>query len=105
MIGLMRAVRCHACAPVAIALTLYFGVACTDHGDVGASSRSSESDPSLWRVGDEPVVSVGSVSGDGASQFSGVTGAVRDPTGRIHVGDVGSSQVRVFDSTGRFVHA
>ena len=80
--------------------------ACAPRDDADSGAVPSVPDSLRRGVGDAPALRLGAVGGsDEAAQFSGVAGAVRDRAGRIYVGDAGSGQVRVFDSTGRFVRS
>lgn len=58
-----------------------------------------------WRVAAEPSLTIGAVDGDSVYLLSRVNGAARLSDGRIVVADGGSSQLRFFDSTGRFLTA
>ena len=62
-------------------------------------------DTGSWRVRAAPRVSIGVETGDDHYQFSRVGGIARLRDGRIVVGDGGSSQLRLFDSTGVFIAA
>ncbi|HEX8321512.1 hypothetical protein [Longimicrobium sp.] len=55
-----------------------------------------------WSVGSEPVVDIGSENQPG-HQLHGVAGAIRLADGKIAVGNGGSSQVHVFDRSGRLL--
>ena len=87
------------------ALGVALCAACGERDHVTARVPAASTDSPRWAVSDTPVVRLGSVDGDENSQFSGVSGAVRDSAGHIYVADAGSSQVRVFDPTGRFIRA
>jgi hypothetical protein len=56
-----------------------------------------------WDPQPEPLVSIGSVDGDGPSSLFRVTGAVLMGDGRIAVANAGSSEVRFFDGAGRYL--
>ncbi len=56
-----------------------------------------------WRVGPAPLLRIGVVEGDPAQQFSGITGAVRLPSGVVVVADGGSQEVRFFGQGGEFL--
>ncbi|MFN0178588.1 MAG: 6-bladed beta-propeller [Gemmatimonadales bacterium] len=58
-----------------------------------------------WTVADTPSVSIGGAAAGPKHEFARVVGAVRMKDGRIAVANVGTSEIRWFDSTGRFVNA
>ena len=58
-----------------------------------------------WRVGEEPILSIGTFQGDSLYQLFQVQGAKRLPDGRIALANSGSGEVRVYDDTGRFLGA
>lgn len=58
-----------------------------------------------WRVDAEPEWSVGVVDGAPEYMFSGIVGVATLPGGVVAVADVGSSQIRLYDSTGTFLNA
>ena len=58
-----------------------------------------------WQVASLPRLSIGVESGAEHYQFSRIGGVARLRDGRIVVGDGGSSQLRLFDSTGAFLAA
>lgn len=58
-----------------------------------------------WRVADAPTLDIGVVDGEPAYQFFRVAGAERMADGRIAVANAGTSEVRFFDSEGRFLSA
>lgn len=64
---------------------------------------SSDSAVSRWRLSARPLVTVGGATGSGPTEFSGVAGLVRLDDGRIIIADGGSSELRAFDSAGRFL--
>jgi hypothetical protein len=69
-------------------------------------SRGIESDSAdAWTVSSTPRLSIGVEEGDERYQFSRIGGAARLDDGRVAVGDGGSSQLRLYDSTGTFVVA
>lgn len=67
-----------------------------------ASSATSQTRPTGWSVGPEPLVSIGVVDGAAPYLFDGVTAVRLLPDGRIVVGDAGSATVRVYDQAGVF---
>jgi hypothetical protein len=58
-----------------------------------------------WTVADTPSVSIGGAAAGPQYEFARVVGAVRMRDGRIAVANVGTSELRWFDSTGRFLNA
>lgn len=93
--------------------------ACQPRADAGASSTVSDSagvtivvserpawtDAAAWRIEPAPVVEIGVESGEEPYQLNRVFNALRLPDGRILVGNSGSGEIRVFDSTGTFVRS
>ncbi len=53
-----------------------------------------------WRIGPEPTVSIGVVEGEEPYMLHGAFSSVRLPDGRIVVANLGSQELRVFDSSG-----
>lgn len=102
----VRHARRRSRAHLAVTLGVCAVVACAPRDDAGSGAVPGVPDSLRQTVEDAPALRLGAVGGsDEMAQFSGVVGAVRDRAGRIYVGDAGSSQVRVFDSTGRFVRS
>lgn len=64
-----------------------------------------ESSPNLWRVSAEPVLRVGTADGPPASQLFRVGGILRLTDGSIAIGNAGTGEIRIYDSTGGFLHA
>ena len=58
-----------------------------------------------WRIGAEPALTIGSVSGDDAFQLHRVDDAFKLGDGRIVVANGGSHQLLVFDEAGDFLTA
>ena len=56
-----------------------------------------------WRIGPQPVVSIGGGEGGDATMFSDATDATILRDGRIVVADRGTSELRVFDRSGTHV--
>ncbi len=56
-----------------------------------------------WRIGPQPLVSIGGHDGEGAARFSDATDATILRDGRIVVADRGTSELRVFDPSGTHV--
>jgi hypothetical protein len=56
-----------------------------------------------WAVAPEPEIVIGQAQGEQPYLLSGVVGAVRLSDGRVLIADGGSSELRLFDSTGRFL--
>ena len=57
----------------------------------------------LWRVGERPLLTIGESEGETAHELFGVEDALRLDDGRILVANGGTSEVRVFDRTARYV--
>lgn len=53
-----------------------------------------------WRIGPKPTVSIGVVEGEEPYMLHGAFSSVRLPDGRIVVANLGSQELRVFDSSG-----
>ncbi len=58
--------------------------------------------PSGWRVSPDPIVVLGSASGDEMQEFYQATRAVRTPDGGIAVANSGTGELRFFDTEGEF---
>ena len=58
-----------------------------------------------WQIGPRPVVSIGLDDGDEPYLLNRVSAALRLPDGQIVVGNSGSSELRFFDRSGKFVRA
>lgn len=58
----------------------------------------------LWVIGTTPIVTIGTNEADPGHELAGVTGALRVPGGFI-VANSGSHELRLFDSTGRFIRS
>jgi len=56
-----------------------------------------------WRLGGEPVLRIGSVEGDPASEFTQIRGVFLLADRGVAVADFGSQEVRYFDGDGRHV--
>ena len=52
-----------------------------------------------WRVAPEPLLELGSASGNPAEEFFQIEGIVRMPDGGIAVADGGAGEIRVFDAS------
>jgi hypothetical protein len=66
-----------------------------------SSSEAAWGDGDGWRLEDSPRIEIGVVEGSPAYQFDRIMGAATLSDGRIAVADMGSSEVRVFDASGR----
>ena len=53
-----------------------------------------------WRLGPEPLVSIGKVDGEDPYLFTRIFGATMLSDGRIVIGDAGTMELRVFDQQG-----
>ena len=58
-----------------------------------------------WQVGSEPLISIGTVEGEGDFQLHQVDDALKLRDGRIVVANGGSYQLLVFDEAGRYLAA
>lgn len=56
-----------------------------------------------WRVAEAPTVSIGGPEAEGPASFAQVFGARRLRNGQIAVSDARAGEVRLFDSTGRYL--
>lgn len=59
----------------------------------------------VWEIVHPHRVEIGVTVGEAAYQLSGVRAGVRTSDGRIVIADAGSSEVRFFDSEGRFLNS
>ena len=64
------------------------------------NSRVPQTDAGGWRVDPEPILTIGTVSGDPNYQMFTVNGALRLPDGRIVVANDGSQDLRIYDADG-----
>lgn len=69
------------------------------------SSAPAWSAGSEWRVGTEPVLTIGEVSGDLDYLFERVSHALRLEDGTIVVADRGPNELRLFDAAGVFIRS
>jgi hypothetical protein len=60
---------------------------------------------SQWHLSAEPELQIGVQTGDPAYELHGVNAARRLSDGRIAVSNSGTSEIRVYDPTGRFLHS
>lgn len=67
--------------------------------------RPAEGSRLGWRIGAEPELTIGSVSGDEAFQLHQVDDVLKLPDGRLVVANGGSHQLLVFDETGDYLTA
>lgn len=58
-----------------------------------------------WQVDSEPVLQIGGDGREGPTEFSNVVGVVRLRDGRIAVANAATHEIRLFDSSGRFLRA
>jgi hypothetical protein len=58
-----------------------------------------------WRLSETPILEIGALDGPAEYQFERIEGVLRLADGRIVVADGGASQIRFYDSTGRFLSA
>jgi hypothetical protein len=56
-----------------------------------------------WRLSEEPLLQIGSVTGDSLYQLHNAHTALRLSDGRIAVANMGSTQLRYFDASGTFL--
>jgi hypothetical protein len=59
----------------------------------------------VWQVGDTPVLDIGSLDGAAEYQLFRVSSALRLRDGRIAVANAGTSEIRLYDSAGRFIRS
>ncbi len=64
------------------------------------NARPADDSRLPWRIGPEPSVSIGEVTGEEAYLLHGADDAVMLPDGRIVVANTGTSEIRVFDAAG-----
>ncbi len=64
------------------------------------NARPADDSRLPWRIGREPSVSIGEVTGEEAYMLHRVDDAVMLPDGRIVVANTGTSEIRVFDASG-----
>ena len=64
------------------------------------NARPPEGSRLDWRLGPEPLVSIGSMAGEDPYLFDRVFGAAVLSDGRILIGDAGTKELRVFDRSG-----
>ena len=69
------------------------------------SAEPAWSAEEAWRVGERPIVDIGSLDGPPEYQLYRVADAARLPDGRIVVANRGSGQLRLFDADGTFLRA
>ena len=62
--------------------------------------RPPEGSRLAWRIGPEPLVSIGAVDGGGPDVLWGALDATRLSDGRIVVANAGTNELRVFDASG-----
>ena len=64
------------------------------------NARPPEGSRLDWRLGPEPLVSIGKMEGEDPYLFERVFGALMLSDGRIVIGDDGAKELRVFDQDG-----
>jgi len=69
---------------------------------VETAQAAWESAPA-WRIGDTPLLSIGTTDGPLDYQFSRIVGATRFDDGSIAVADAGTNSVRFFDASGKWI--
>jgi hypothetical protein len=82
------------------------GIAHTAERDsAGVPIVENRGDPALlaWRIDTLPRIDIGGAEGDSSQQLFRVAGVVRLQDGRVVVGDGGTSQLRFYDTDGRFL--
>lgn len=67
------------------------------------NSRAAWAPGTEWRLSEEPVLRIGTAEGDSAHDLYRVTASLRMPDGRVVVANSGTSELRFFDSDGRFL--
>ena len=68
-----------------------------------ANARPADGSRLGWQVGSEPLISIGTVEGEGDFQLHQVDDALKLRDGRIVVANGGSYQLLVFDEAGRYL--
>ena len=58
-----------------------------------------------WRLGTEPTLTIGAVTGDPNYLFQGISHALRLEDGTIVVADRGANELRLFDAAGGFIRS
>ena len=69
------------------------------------NGSTSPSDGGEWRVGPNPVLSIGTIEGEAHDQLFQVAGVRRISDGRIAIVNAGSHQVRIFGPEGTFLRS
>lgn len=64
------------------------------------NARPADESRLPWRIGPEPTVSIGEVTGEEAYLLHGVEDGEILPDGRIVIANTGTSEIRVFDASG-----
>ena len=64
------------------------------------NARPADDSRLSWRIGSEPTVSIGEVTGEEAYLLHGVEDGEILPDGRVVIANTGTSELRVFDATG-----
>ena len=67
------------------------------------NARPLRAGAQAWRLDPKPYIDIGSADADSAYEFLRIMGIVRLRDGRIAVGNSGTSTIRFFDSTGKFL--
>lgn len=82
-------------------------VSVTDSAGVSVVANSAPvwSTGAGWRVGTEPVLTIGEVSGDPEYLFEQVSHALRLEDGTIVVSDRGPNEIRLYDAAGVFIRS
>lgn len=68
----------------------------------GVEVVTNVGDPSTWRLSEKPLFSLGTVNGEGPTQFYQVNDIAFLPDGGFVVANQGSEQLRFFSAEGRF---
>src|SRR5512140_3947795 len=82
--------------PAAASLLVACGA--NDSGPAGARAAA-------WQVDTSAILEIGRAQGDSVYQLYRVRGIVELPGGGIALANAGSSEVRLYDATGRFLRA
>lgn len=67
-----------------------------------AAESSTDGEP-IWTLNNHPEVDIGVAEGDEHYELAGASSSIRLTDGRVVIANSGTSELRVFDSTGRFV--
>ena len=81
-------------------ISCYLLLGCTER-----SPDSVDASDFQWSLSTSPVVEIGIAEGDVNYELAGASGSLRLVDGRIVIANSGTSELRVFDSTGKFIQS